>query len=63
MAKAATRAKNKYRDSNYDRMELVVPKGIKDKLKAYASDKGTTVNRLINDYIDTLDLNADSKED
>ena len=26
---AATRAKNKYRDKNYDRMELAVPKGLK----------------------------------
>lgn len=28
-ATAATRAKNKYRDKNYDRMELVLPKGMK----------------------------------
>lgn len=26
---AATAAKNKYRDNNYDRMELAVPKGMK----------------------------------
>lgn len=28
-ATAATRAKNKYRDKNYDRMELALPKGMK----------------------------------
>ena len=28
-APAATRAKNKYRDKNYDRMELALPKGMK----------------------------------
>ena len=28
-ATAATRAKNKYRDKTYDRMELALPKGMK----------------------------------
>lgn len=28
-ATAATRAKNKYRDKKYDRMELTLPKGMK----------------------------------
>lgn len=28
-ATAATRAKNKYRDKTYDRMELALPKGLK----------------------------------
>ena len=28
-ATAATRAKNKYRDKKYDRMELALPKGMK----------------------------------
>ena len=28
-ATAATRAKNKYRDKTYDRMELTLPKGMK----------------------------------
>ena len=30
---AATAAKNKYRDHNYDRMELAVPKGMKARIK------------------------------
>lgn len=29
---AATAAKNKYRDKNYDRMELTLPKGMKAKI-------------------------------
>lgn len=39
-ATAATRAKNKYRDSNYDRMELAVPKGMKARIKEIAKDRG-----------------------
>ena len=38
---AATRAKNKYRDKTYDRMELALPKGMKaqivEKVKAGAA--------------------------
>lgn len=30
---AATAAKNKYRDKTYDRMELTVPRGMKEKIK------------------------------
>lgn len=37
---AATAAKNKYRDNNYDRMELVVPKGMKSKIKEVAKKQG-----------------------
>lgn len=41
-ATAATRAKNKYRDKNYDRMELTLPKGMKaeivEKVKAGKAD-------------------------
>lgn len=29
---AATRAKNKFRDKNYDRMELALPKGMKSEI-------------------------------
>ena len=34
---AATAAKNKYRDGNYDRMELAVPKGMKEAVRAAAA--------------------------
>jgi hypothetical protein len=37
---AATAAKNKYRDSNYDRMEITVPKGLKARIKEIATDQG-----------------------
>ena len=37
---AATAAKNKYRDNNYDRMELAVPKGMKARIKEIAKEQG-----------------------
>lgn len=37
---AATKAKNKYRDKNYDRMELAVPKGMKDLIKRVSKEQG-----------------------
>ena len=37
---AATVAKNKYRDKNYDRMELAVPKGMKARIKEVAAEQG-----------------------
>ena len=37
---AATAAKNKYRDSNYDRMELVMPKGMKARIKEIVKQQG-----------------------
>ena len=37
---AATAAKNKYRDGNYDRMELAVPKGMKEAVRAAAAQAG-----------------------
>lgn len=38
--KAATAAKNKYRDKNYDRMELVVPLGMKAATEKAAKESG-----------------------
>ncbi len=37
---AATAAKNKYRDKNYDRMELAVPRGMKARIKEIAKNQG-----------------------
>ena len=37
---AATRAKNKYRESNYDRMELTIPKGGKERIQGIAKKAG-----------------------
>lgn len=37
---AATAAKNRYRDNNYDRMELAVPKGMKARIKEITKQQG-----------------------
>lgn len=50
--KASTRAKNKYNAANYERIALVVPKGKKAKIKAYADSKGESLNGFVNRAID-----------
>jgi hypothetical protein len=50
--KPSTRAKNKYNAANYERIALVVPKGKKAKIKAYADSKGDSINGFVNKAID-----------
>ena len=50
--KASTRAKNKYRDKTYDRVEITLPKGRKAELQAHAAQRGESVNGFINRAID-----------
>ncbi len=51
-SKAQQRAVNKYMSENYDRVNLTVPKGKKDKIKAAAAAAGESVNAYINAAID-----------
>lgn len=51
MGKAATRAKNKYNDSNYDRITLAIPKGMKEEIKVLADAEGKSVTQFIIDKI------------
>ncbi|MDE7157645.1 MAG: hypothetical protein K2O02_06805 [Lachnospiraceae bacterium] len=44
---AATAAKNRHRDKNYDRSELILPKGMKDVVKGVAKQKGKTFNNYV----------------
>ena len=48
ISKAQQRAVNKYIKGNYDRINLVVPKGRKAEIEAYARDAGESVNGLVN---------------
>lgn len=43
-----SKASNRYTEKNYDRMTLVVKKGMRDHIRKYAAAKGVSVNRLIN---------------
>lgn len=46
--KAQQRAVNKYMKGNYDRVNLTLPKGQKDRIKAHADNRGESVNAFIN---------------
>jgi uncharacterized protein (DUF1778 family) len=48
MSKTSAAVKNRYNDKAYDRINLVVPKGQKDIIKAYAESKGESLNGFIN---------------
>lgn len=50
-SKAQQKAVNKYMSANYDRINLTVPKGRRDKIKAYAETRGQSVNGFINEAI------------
>ena len=42
-----TEYKNKWTAQNCDRVSLVIPKGMKEKVKAHAEAHGETLNRFI----------------
>ena len=47
MAKTSAAVKNRYNDKAYDRINLTVPKGQKDIIKAHAESKGESLNGFI----------------
>ena len=52
VSKAQQRAVDKYVKENYDRIEIKVPKGQKDTIKAHAEAHSESVNGFINRAID-----------
>ncbi len=52
VSKAQQKAVHKYIKANYDRQEITMPKGKKDKIKAHAESRGESVNAFINRAID-----------
>lgn len=40
---------------NLERISVTVPKGMRDKYKAIAKDRGISLNKLIVEYLDTLE--------
>ena len=52
MGKTSAAVKKRYNDKTYDRIEIVVPKGQKDVIKAYAAEHGESVNAFINRLIE-----------
>ena len=59
-SKAQQKAVNKYMKSNYDRINLVMPKGKKDIIQAHAAQTGESVNAYINRAIDEAMQRDDS---
>lgn len=48
---AATRAKNKHRNANYDRGELALPKGMKARVQEAARQQGQSFNAYVEQAI------------
>lgn len=48
VSKAQQRAVNKYMKENYDRVNLTLPRGMKDTIKAHAESQGESLNAFIN---------------
>ena len=59
-SKAQQKAVNKYMKNNYDRVNLVMPKGKKDVIQAHAALQGESVNAYINRAIDEAMQRDDS---
>ena len=45
---ARIRANNKYNAKAYDRINIAVPKGMKDTIKTHASEHGESINAFLN---------------
>ena len=62
MAKAQTRASNKYAAKAYDRIALQVKKGRRDELRAHAEQRGESLNAFVNRAIEEA-IQRDNAED
>ena len=62
-SKAQQKAVNKYVSKDYDRVNLTMPKGKKEKLAEHATSYGESLNGFINRAIDeTLERDALSEK-
>lgn len=52
ISKAQQKAVNKYVKNNYDRINVTMPKGKKEKIQEYATRHGLSVTAYINAAID-----------
>ena len=57
-SKAKIKANNKYTKNNYDRLNLIVPKGQKALIQEYAKLQGKSLNSYIIDLV-KIDMNID----
>ena len=61
VSKAQQQAVNKYVRKNYDRVQVNMPKGQKEQVKAHAANQGESLNAFINRAI-TETMGRDNHE-
>lgn len=61
VSKAQQASVNKYVKANYDRINVTIPKGRKDEIKAHAAARGESVNAFITRAIDQT-MERDNEE-
>jgi hypothetical protein len=52
MGRTSSAVKNRYNDKAYDRVTLAVPKGSREKWKAYAETKGKSLTQFIRELVE-----------
>lgn len=62
MAERKAKWQNDYISRNYDRVNLTMPKGKKEKIQAHAESQGESLNKFINRAIDH-EMERDAEED
>ena len=62
VSKARQRATAKYVKNHYDRIEIKVPKGKKEKIIAYAKKQDGSVNKFLNRIVDEA-MEGDKQKD
>lgn len=60
---AQKEATARYNKKAYDRIDVIVPKGKRAVIKAFAASHGVSVNKLINDAIDKAMADAEEAEE
>ena len=61
MSKPTAAVKNRYNAKAYDRIAIVVPKGLKRVIEAHAQEKGKSINGLVNTLL-MKDMNLTEAE-
>lgn len=64
MGKTSAESKNKYRSKAYDQLNIIVPKGHKDTIKAHADAQGKSLNGFVVEAIDEkMDRDTEGADD
>lgn len=58
MGKTSTASKRKYNEKAYDRINIVVPKGMKEKYQEAAKEKKMSLNAYINKLMEDDNKNS-----